>query len=365
LSTPLVSVVFSFRNEQENIPTLIQRAAAAFATAGTDYELLFVNDASTDGSLATLTAEHARNPRVKVLTMTRRFGVAECMRAGMAAAAGDAVIYMDADLQDPPEVIPQLIERWRAGADVVHTVRTRRRGENAVKMALTRLAYRAIHAGSTIELPIDAGDFKLLSRKAVDHLLSLRESDPYMRGLVVWLGMNQAFVPYERDARHAGRTHFPFFSRNPWKTFVMGLTSFSFMPIYATAMLAMAGLVLTALLALAALVLFFTGAAWTSLAVFYTILTFFWATTIGAVAAVGIYVVRIYKDVRQRPQYIIESLIPNPLSGIPNHESRIPNRESRITNHESRIANHESANHESAPHESRIAHPEPRISNRE
>lgn len=301
--------MFSFRNERENIPILIRRVDAACAAAGTDYELLFVNDASTDGSVDTLIDERTRNPRVKIINMSRRFGVAECMRAGMAAAAGDAVIYMDADLQDPPEIIPQLIERWRAGADVVHTVRTRRHGESAVKMSLTRLAYRLIHSGSSIELPIDAGDFKLLARKAVDHLLSLNESDPYIRGLVVWLGMNQAFVPYERDARHAGRTHFPFFSRNPWKTFVMGLTSFSFMPIYVTAVLAMAGLVIAALLAIVAVVLFATGGNFASRAALYAVLTFFWATTVGAVAAVGIYIARIYKDVRGRPQYIIDSTV--------------------------------------------------------
>ena len=161
--------------------------------------------------------------------MSRRFGVSECARAGMSAASGDAIIIMDADLQDPPEVIPQLIEKWRAGADVVHTVRTHRRGESAAKMMLTRLAYRIIHMGSSIELPVDAGDFKLLSRAALNHLLALQESDPYLRGLVVWIGFQQAFVPYEREARHAGRTHFPFFSRNPWKTFAIGLTSFSFM----------------------------------------------------------------------------------------------------------------------------------------
>ena len=120
--------------------------------------------------------------------MSRRFGVAEGVFAGMEASRGDAVVYMDADLQDPPEVIPELIARWRAGADVVHTVRTRRHGENALKMLATRMAYRIIQFGSSIELPVDAGDFKLLSRRVVDHLLRLREADPYLRGLVVWLG---------------------------------------------------------------------------------------------------------------------------------------------------------------------------------
>lgn len=290
---PLVSVVLSFRNEAGNIPTLISRLDAMFAGQDVPYELLFVNDASTDASLAILQSERERNPRVTILNMSRRFGVAEGVLAGMAAAKGDAVVYMDSDLQDPPEVIPSLIERWRNGADVVHTVRTRRRGEHPLKMLATRLAYRVIQLGSAIELPVDAGDFKLLSRAAVAHLLQVRESDPYLRGLVVWLGFNQAFVPYERDARHAGRTHFPFFSRNPWKTFVIGMTSFSFLPVYACFVLAAAGLVGSVL------ALLMSGP-------MLAILTFFWATTLGALGGVGLYIIRIYKDVRGRPPYILK-----------------------------------------------------------
>ncbi len=293
---PLVSVVLSFRNEAENIPTLVARLEKMFEPQDVDYEVIFVNDASTDSSLSLLMHERQRNARIKIVNMSRRFGVAEGVMAGMSVARGDAIVYMDADLQDPPEVIPALIERWRQGADVVHTVRTHRHGENPMKMAATRLAYRLIHFGSSIRLPVDAGDFKLLSRPAVDHLLRLGESDPYLRGLVVWLGFNQVSIPYERESRHAGRTHFPFFSRNPWKTFTMGMTSFSFMPIYACFGLAAAGL-------LAALMLAVAGS--TLLAA----LTFFWATTIAAIAVVGTYLIRIYKDVRGRPPYIIESVI--------------------------------------------------------
>jgi glycosyltransferase involved in cell wall biosynthesis len=292
----LVSVVLSFRNEAENIPTLISRLDAMFSGQNVQYELLFVNDASTDASLTVLLNERRGNPRVKILNMSRRFGVAEGVLAGMAAACGDAVVYMDSDLQDPPETIPALIDRWRQGADVVHTVRTRRRGENALKMLATRIAYRVIQSGSAVELPVDAGDFKLLSRAAVTHLLQVRESDPYLRGLVVWIGFNQAFVPYERDARHAGRTHFPFFSKNPWKTFVIGMTSFSFLPIYICLALAAAGLVGSALL------LAFSSA-------LVAALTFFWATTLAAIGGVGLFIIRIYKDVRGRPPYIVKSMI--------------------------------------------------------
>jgi polyisoprenyl-phosphate glycosyltransferase len=306
---PLISVVFSFRNERQNIPILIGRLEAMFARAGVDYELLFVNDASDDGSLEALVEARRRNPRVKVVNMSRRFGVSECARAGMSASSGDATIIMDADLQDPPEVVPQLIDKWRAGADVVHTVRTHRHGESAVKMMLTRLAYRIIHLGSSIELAVDAGDFKLLSRPALDHLLALGESDPYLRGLVVWIGFQQAFVPYEREARHAGKTHFPFFSRNPWKTFAMGLTSFSFMPIFAVIGAAVAAATVTGVLILVTLLRLVTRGSVSTTLTLATIGAVFWTTILAAIAAVGIYVIRIYKDVRNRPQYIVESTI--------------------------------------------------------
>jgi glycosyltransferase involved in cell wall biosynthesis len=297
-SRPLVSVVLSFRNEAENIPALIARLATMFAGQSVDYEIVYVNDDSTDNSLAILMKERERNPRVKIVNMSRRFGVAEGVLAGMRVARGDAVVYMDADLQDPPEVIPALLDKWRSGAEVVHTVRTQRRGEHPLKMLATRWAYRVIQLGSAIELPVNAGDFKLLSRAAVAHLLQIRESDPYLRGLVVWLGFTQAFVPYERDARHAGRTHFPFFSKNPWKTFCIGMTSFSFLPIYACWALAAAGLVGSFLLLLTSGPL-------------VALLAFFWATTLAAVGGIGIYVIRIYKDVRGRPPFIVKSIIGN------------------------------------------------------
>jgi glycosyltransferase involved in cell wall biosynthesis len=321
----LVSVVFSFRNERQNIPTLISRLAAMFATEEVDYELIFVNDDSTDGSLDTLLDERSRNPRVKIVNMSRRFGVSECTRAGMAAATGEAIVYMDCDLQDPPEVIPELIAKWRGGADVVHTVRTHRHGESAMKMGLTRLAYRIIQLGSSIELPVDAGDFKLLSRAAIDRLLSVHESDPYLRGLVVWLGFTQAFVPYERDARHAGRTHFPFFSRNPWKTFTVGLTSFSFLPIYAVIALAACGLLASALLVVRAVLILLAGGALSTISILVTIGTIFWTTTIAAIAAVGVYVIRTYKDARGRPQYIVASTVGLPAPGHASHvEKAVP-----------------------------------------
>jgi dolichol-phosphate mannosyltransferase len=227
----------------------------------------------------------------------------------MEAASGDAVIYMDTDLQDPPEIIPTMLSHWRAGADVVHTVRTKRLGENPLKMWITRQAYKLIRFSSTIDLPLETGDFKLLSRRSVDQLLALPESDPYFRGLSVWIGGTQTFVPYEREARHAGRTTRGLFSRNPCKVFVAGITSFSFLPIYVLAFTALAGLGLAVLLAIAAALFGTSGTMAGHEEFLLAMMTFFWASTIGAIAVVGIYIVRTYKDVRGRPRYIVRQRI--------------------------------------------------------
>jgi dolichol-phosphate mannosyltransferase len=176
-------------------------------------------------------------------------------------------------------------------------------------MWLTRQAYRVIQAGSSIELPVDAGDYKLLSRPVVEHLLALRESDPYLRGLVVWIGFTQVLVPYERAGRFAGRTHFPIFSRNPWKTLITGLTSFSFLPVYVCGVAAGLGIAAAVMLAATAMIVWYAGWSGAGTIALLALATFFWGTIIGAVGVVGIYVVRGYKDVRGRPQYIVRSSV--------------------------------------------------------
>jgi dolichol-phosphate mannosyltransferase len=304
-----LSVVLSFRNEADVIPELIDRLEAVLDRLPLDYEVIFVNDDSTDGSLDLLRARAARNPRVKVVNMARRFGVSECVIAGLEYARGDAVIYMDADLQDPPELIPEMVAKWQAGAEVVYTVRTRRLKENPFKMWLTRLAYRAIGTVSEVDLPENSGDFRLVSRRVRDWLLRLPESDPYIRGLVRWIGFRQEPVHYERAARAGGRGHFPLLrSLNPSKTFVMGLTSFSLAPVYLVLMTGLAvgllsglGLVVLGLAALfgAALV----GIAWIAF------LLFLWGGLLFAVGIVGIYVTRIFKEVRGRPRYIVRDTV--------------------------------------------------------
>ncbi len=309
----LVSVVLSFRNEAENLPELIRREEAVFAGLGLPYELIFVNDASTDRSLEILLKAREANPAVKIINMSRRFGVTPCVLAGFEKAKGDAVIYMDTDLQDPPELIPQLVQKWRDGADIVHTTRTVRKGENAFKMWLTRQAYRAINGFSDITILQNTGDFKLISRRAMNEILKLDEFDPFLRGLVAWVGFRQEQVFYERDPRFAGETKFSLWrSLNPYKEFLRGITLFSTTPLYLALFL---GLFVSfvSFLFFAALVLgplVFRGQAglsWNQLLLGSTLLM--GGIILFTVGILGIYVGRIHRESIHRPRYIIDNYI--------------------------------------------------------
>jgi dolichol-phosphate mannosyltransferase len=309
VTRPLVSVVLSFRNEEDVIPELIARLRDAFAETGCEYELIFVNDASTDGSLALLEEQHKTDPRVKILNMSRRFGVAPCVMAGMRHARGNAVVYMDADLQDPPELIPTLVARWQDGADVVYTVRSERRGESWGKMAVTRAAYRLIQRASALDLPVEAGDFKLLSRRVVDELLALGEQDLYLRGLVTWLGFRQVAVPYERQPRAGGATHFPLLrSTGPISSFAAAVTSFSHLPLIVFLVLGLLGGTLAGL-ALGALAIAAAAGAKVGTAAWVAFGALLWSTLATGIGILGLYLARVHREVLGRPRYIVESAI--------------------------------------------------------
>ncbi|HET6898637.1 MAG TPA: glycosyltransferase family 2 protein [Vicinamibacteria bacterium] len=308
--TPRLSVVLSFRNEQEVLPELVGRLRAALDPMPGGYELVFVDDASTDESLSYLRGLAATDTHVRVLSTSRRFGVAECLRAGLEHARGEAAVYLDADLQDPPELIPRLVEQWEQGADVVYTVRTARLGEAAWKRWLTRQAYRLIRAAADIDLPVEAGDYRLLSRRVVRELLALREARPYMRGLVSWVGFRQVGVPYTRSARAAGEGHFPVFrSRGPLMTLFTGLTSFSLLPLVAVflagiGLLGLGGAGLGLAGAMRLLGRAVPAAAWLG-----SMMIALTGAQLTGVGVVGLYVARVYDDVRGRPQAIIASRI--------------------------------------------------------
>lgn len=309
----LVSVVVSFRNEAETLPELIRRLEAVFQNVDADYELIFVNDASTDGSLATLLKARERNPAIKIVNMSRRFGVTPCVLAGFEKARGDAVVYLDADLQDPPELIPQLLRKWRDGADIVHTTRTARKGENPFKMLLTRSAYWVINRFADIEILQNTGDFKLLSRRALEEILRLDEFDPFLRGLVSWVGFNQTQVFYEREPRFAGATKFSILtSLNPYKEFIRGITLFSTIPLYLALFL---GLFVSCLSFVGLLVLIISplvvpgsgGLSWNHLLLGTTLLM--GGMILFTVGILGIYVGRIHRETINRPRYIIREFI--------------------------------------------------------
>lgn len=305
----LLSIVFSFRNEEKNIPELVRQISAVVSSIqDLQYEMIFVNDDSTDKSLELLMGLRTQYP-ITIVNMSRRFGVTPCVLAGFAQSKGDAVVYMDTDLQDPPALIPQMVEKFRAGAEVVHTTRIRREGESAFKMWLTKKAYRVINTLSDISLPENTGDFKLLSRKVVDAILRLPERDPYLRGLSVWVGYRQEFIYYNRQARFGGTTHFPLFSKQVFREFVRGLTCFSAAPLYFSLIFGFATVILSCALIIYAFAAKFLGVATSGSTGILVAVGFFSGIMLMTNGVMGLYIARIYNEVKQRPEYIIKEVI--------------------------------------------------------
>lgn len=313
-----ISVVLSFFNEENVIPELLLRMRTVFSKLIEQkkigsYELVFVNDHSTDNSEKLLRSEMTHKDIVLV-NMTRNFGVSECVMAGISQTKGDAVIYMDADLQDPPELIPELVAKWQDDPEVgvVYTTRRRRDGEKAFKMWFTKLGYRLINLISDINLPADSGDFKLLSREVVAKLLELKEDKPYMRGLVSWVGYKQVQVFYDREARFDGRENskMPVFSRKVLYYWLdRALISFSDAPLKAILLLGM--------------VLSFFSLSYIGVIIVQKIMGWYvpgWPAIMSAILLsggvqmmmlgfVGLYVGAIFRETKGRPQYLIRDVI--------------------------------------------------------
>lgn len=304
-----LSVVFSFRNEEAGLNELARRVIQAIDTIGCDYELIFVNDDSTDRSQEILRDMAEQNERIKTITMSRRFGVHPCVLAGLRYASGDVVIYMDADLQDPPELIPAMVEKYRSGADVVNMTRSERRGESAIKMWITKIAYKTINSLSDVPVPENTGDFKLLSRRVVDNLLSLQESDPFMRGLVYWVGFRQDSIQYVREVRFAGITHFSLFGSGPIKEFIRGATSFSVAPLYLSLIIGLISTAISFIFLASILIQKILGMnlpGWTAI---MSAILFIGGTLHICFGLTGVYVGKIHIQTRNRPLYIVKSSI--------------------------------------------------------
>ena len=304
----LISFVFSFRNEEKNLKNLIQRIDKAVKkTELWDYELIFVNDDSTDNS-ENLLLDLQKVYKIKIINMSRRFGTNPCVLAGFENCSGDCIIYMDSDLQDPPELITELIKQHEKGFDIVHTRRTKRLGEPKTKLFFTSIAYSIINKLSDIDLQKDVGDFKLISRRALDKILEQKEYNPYIRGLSVWVGFKQTYVDYVRDAREAGESKFSLFAEGPVTQFIRGVTSYSLKPLYSGVLLGFFAFLFSIFLIFYALYAKLAGLAVPGTTGILIVVSFFSGALLSTIGIMGIYLARIFEQTKGRTRYIIKNI---------------------------------------------------------
>ena len=304
----LLSVVFSFRNEEGNIKELVNRINISLEKlTNWNYELIFVNDDSTDNSESILLNLQKKYP-IRIINMSRNFGVDPCVLAGFRNAKGDAIVYLHTDLQDPPEIIPDLIKKHEEGFDVVHTIRTKRKGESKFRMLVTRIAYLLINILSDIKLPIESGDYKLISRKALDKILNQKEFRPYVRGLSVWVGFKQTFYKYERQARGSGKSKMPLLSEGPVTDFVNGITSYSLKPLYIGIFFGFLSIIISVLLIIYALYLKFSNLAIPGSTSIIIAVSFFSGILLFTLGVIGVYLARIFEQTKGRDQYVIKEI---------------------------------------------------------
>lgn len=297
----LLSVVTPMLDEQDGVDEFYARVCRALE--GLPFELVVVDDGSSDATPERLEALADRDPRVHVLTLSRNFGHQAALTAGLDHARGDAVAMLDADLQDPPEVIVEMLERWRAGSDVVFAVRRERSGETRLKLTTARWFYALFGRLADVALEPQAGDFRLLDRRALEALLSMRERNRFLRGMTVWVGFTQSSVLYERDPRHAGQTKYTL--RRMLRFSFDAITSFSHVPLQFATLLgfvfsALAFVLIPAVIVARVFGLFVPGISSTLVVVL--LLGGIQLITVGII---GEYVGRIYDEVKSRPLYLV------------------------------------------------------------
>jgi dolichol-phosphate mannosyltransferase len=316
---PFISIIFSFYNEENVLVELIKRVRTVMkkekeSKSISGYEMIFVNDASTDNSKAILKNESSTENDLLIADMSRNFGVSECVIVGFKIAKGDAVVYMDCDLQDPPELIPEMVHKWKEdiNVEVVYTTRRKRHGERFAKLALTKFGYRLINSLGDIDLPIDSGDFKLLSRRAVKHILLLKEQKPYLRGMVSWIGFKQAQIFYDRDGRLDGKenTKFPVLSKRVIYGYLdRALISFSDAPLK---IMLMIGLFVSIIaigyigIVIVQKILGLHDPGWPALMASILLLG---GVQLSILGIIGLYIGGIFTNVKGRPLFVINSII--------------------------------------------------------
>ena len=304
----LLSVVIPCFNEELVLRATHQRLAQTVGAINDfEYELIFVDDGSSDGTFAMLTEIQAQDRRTRVIRFSRNFGHQIAVTAGLEAARGDVIVVIDADLQDPPEVIAEMVNLWRAGSHVVYGNRTTRAGESRFKIVTAKAFYRIINRLSDTQIPLDTGDFRLMDRQVVDVLLAMPERGRFLRGMVSWVGFKQTPLPYEREARAAGQTKY---SLVRMLRFAMdGILSFSVLPLRLAALtglvaiwFALAGIVLAVVVRVLRLYDLRLGRGWASL---FVAVLFMGGVQLLTLGVMGEYLGRIYTEVKRRPLYAV------------------------------------------------------------
>ncbi len=303
----MLSVVIPVYNELEVLPEFHARITRVLDGLVLDSEIIYVNDGSGDDSLSLLSEFYEQDTRVAIVDLSRNFGKEIAMTAGLHKAEGDAVVVIDADLQDPPELIPQLIDEWQKGYDVVYAKRARREGESAFKKLTAHLFYRLMRSIGQIKIPEDTGDYRLLSRRAVDALNSLNEHHRFMKGLFTWIGYRQKAVLYDRDPRHAGESKWKYW--HLWNFAIEGITSYSSAPLKLASYLGL----LTALGAFSYGIFIVVrtllyGDPVQGYPSMIVIILFLGGVQLISIGILGEYVGRIFTETKRRPLYFINSL---------------------------------------------------------
>jgi len=304
---PIYSIVAPVFNEEETVPHFYQRVVSVMEQLGESFELVLINDGSQDGSYAVMKQLHQQDPRVRVVDFSRNFGHQIAISAGLDHARGDAVVIIDSDLQDPPEVILQLIAAWKNGAEVVYAQRSKRSGETHFKLWTAAAFYRLIERITSINIPRNTGDFRLLDRQVVKALVAMREQHRFMRGLSVWVGFRQEAVQYERHERFAGTTKYPL--RKMLRFSLDAITSFSHVPLQlaTTFGFILAGISLIGII-IAIILRLFTDAIVGQASTLILVL-FLGGIQLIFLGIIGEYLGRIYDEVRSRPLYIVRELL--------------------------------------------------------
>jgi polyisoprenyl-phosphate glycosyltransferase len=306
----LLSVIVPAYNEEQVLASFHDRLGAVLALLDMRAEIIYVNDGSGDGTAALIRRLRAGDARVALVDLSRNFGKEAAMTAGFDLAAGDAVVVIDADLQDPPEMIPEMVKLWRAGHDMVYAQRSERDGESWLKKTTSFLFYRLIQRLSRVSIPPDTGDFRLLSRRAVLALNSLREQHRFMKGLFAWIGYPQIAIAYRRDPRFAGQTKFNYWKL--WNFALEGVTSFTIVPLKLATYLGV--LVAGAAFLYAGVVIFKTmtyGEPVSGYPSLMVVITFLGGVQLAFIGVLGEYIGRMFNETKRRPLYFINTYEPS------------------------------------------------------